>query len=85
MVLGADAISAVAGVTSHSGAEADVARMMAERTRGDVVCVVDNTKWGTTADHVVLPASRLSRVITDGLPNQEQRRLKQAGVQIDIV
>ena len=55
MVLGADALSVDGGITSHGGAEADVARMMIERTRGDLICVVDSTKWEARADHVVFP------------------------------
>lgn len=85
MVLGADAISVEAGITSHAGAEADVARMMIERTRGDLICVVDSTKWGARADHVVLAASRLSTVITDGIPAEEKARLTRLGVRVEVV
>ena len=74
MVLGADAISVDGGITSHGGAEADVARMMIERTRGEVICVVDSTKWAARADHVVIPIARLSMVVTDGIPDDELAR-----------
>ncbi len=85
IVLGADAISVDGGVTSHSGAEADVARMMIERTRGELICVVDSTKWGGRADHVVVPVANLSMVITDGLPADEETRLKLLGVRVELV
>lgn len=85
MVLSADAISVDAGITSHSGAEADVARMMVERTRGDLICVVDSTKWEARADHVVTPLDRLSMVITDGIPAREKARLERLGVRLELV
>lgn len=85
MVLGADAISLESGITSHGGAEADVARMMIERTRGDLICVVDSTKWGAFADHVVIPVHRLSMVITDGIPAEVQLGLTQIGVKVELV
>lgn len=85
MVLGADAISVDGGITSHGGAEADVARMMIERTRGDLICVVDSTKWEARADHVVIPIGRLSMVITDGIPASEMTRLTHLGVRVELV
>ncbi|HVB71887.1 MAG TPA: DeoR/GlpR family DNA-binding transcription regulator [Acidimicrobiales bacterium] len=85
MVLGADAISAEGGITSHGGAEADVARMMIERTRGDLICVVDSTKWAALADHVVVPITRISMVITDGMPADEKARLTRLGVKVELV
>jgi DeoR/GlpR family transcriptional regulator of sugar metabolism len=85
LVVGADAISSSAGITSHSGAEADVVRIMAERTRGDVFCVVDSTKWEAKADHVILAARRLSTVITDRVPDRERRSLERLGVRVEVL
>jgi DeoR/GlpR family transcriptional regulator of sugar metabolism len=85
LVIGADALSAASGVTSHSSAEADVARLMAERTRGSVVCVADSTKWLAAADHVILPAAALSMIVTDAVPDSERLRLEDLGVQISVV
>jgi DeoR family transcriptional regulator, aga operon transcriptional repressor len=84
-VIGADGISALTGPTSHSAAEADVARMMVERTRGDLICVVDGTKWAAKADHVVVGAHRISRIITDAVPDRELQRLTDMNVTVDVV
>lgn len=84
IILGADAISVEGGVTSYSGAEADVARMMIERTRGEVICVVDSTKWNKRADHLVIPVPNLSMIVTDGLPPEEEARLRVLGVRVEI-
>ncbi len=59
--------------------------MMIERTRGDLICVVDSTKWEALADHVVVPINRISMVITDGIPADEKARLTSLGVKVEIV
>lgn len=84
-VLGADAISGSGGITSHSPDEADVARMMVEHTRGDVICIVDGTKWNANADHVVVASERLSTVVTDYIPGRERRHLEHLGVKVEVV
>lgn len=84
-ILGADAISVESGISSHSAEEADVARMMIERTRGQVICLVDSTKWRETASHVIMPFENLSRVITDDLPAAAVGQAEQSGVVVDRV
>lgn len=83
-ILGADAISADSGLASHSAEEADVARMMVERTHEQVICLVDSTKWSATASHVIMPFEKLSRIITDDLPAATAERAHRCGVAVDL-
>jgi DeoR family fructose operon transcriptional repressor len=63
--IGVEGISLRSGLTTPTEAEAEVARLMIERTRGDVIVVADATKIGVVADVVIAPLDRVTRLVVD--------------------
>ncbi len=63
--IGVEGISLRSGLTTPTEAEAEVARLMIEQTRGEVTVVADATKIGTIADVVIAPLERVDRLVVD--------------------
>jgi DeoR/GlpR family transcriptional regulator of sugar metabolism len=81
--LGVGGIDAVAGLTTPVAAEAEIARLMLERTRGRVIVVADASKLGLVDDFEVAPLDRADLVVTDPALSAEQRSaLAGTGVEI---
>ncbi|CAN5600522.1 DeoR/GlpR family DNA-binding transcription regulator [soil metagenome] len=81
--LGVEGISLRYGLTTPSAAEAEIARLMIERTAGDVIVVADHSKLGTVADFVIGDLDQISRLVIDAIGEEYQRGLIAA--QVDVV
>jgi DeoR family fructose operon transcriptional repressor len=81
--IGVEGISLRSGLTTPTEAEAEVARLMIERTRGEVTVVADSTKIGTIADVVIAPLERVDRVVVDAAADPELTEpIAAAGVEV---
>ncbi|MBC8447982.1 MAG: DeoR/GlpR transcriptional regulator [Chloroflexi bacterium] len=83
--IGVDGISAKYGLTTPILHEAEVARLIIERTRGLVIVVADHSKLGVVADFVTAPLEKVDILVTDGGFDDEYRSgLEEPGVKITI-
>ena len=83
--IGVEGISLRAGATTPSATEAEIARLMIERTRGDVVLVADSSKMGTVADFVVSGLDQVAALVTDGAIDPEfADGLVETGVRVTV-
>jgi DeoR family fructose operon transcriptional repressor len=64
--IGVDGISPKHGCTVPSNAEAEVVRLMVERTQGPINIVTDHSKWGVVSNFEITPINLIHRLITDG-------------------
>ncbi len=82
-VLGVGGVSADAGLTTPVAAEAEIARLMLEQTRGPVVVVADASKLGAVADFAVGGLERVDVLVSDAGPSEPERAaLARAGVEV---
>jgi DeoR family fructose operon transcriptional repressor len=63
--LGVDGITVRHGFTVPSNAEAEVMRLMLERTHGEKYVISDHTKWGTVSNFEVAQIDEVNALITD--------------------
>ena len=85
-VLGVGGVSADVGLTTPVAAEAEIARLMIEQTRGRVVVVADASKLGAVSDFAVAGLDRVDVLITDADPPVEEREaLERVGAQLVLV
>ncbi|MCJ7534760.1 MAG: DeoR/GlpR family DNA-binding transcription regulator [Anaerolineales bacterium] len=63
--IGVDGITVRHGYTVPSNDEAEVIRLMLERTNGPVYIVADHTKWGTVSNFEVAQINEIPLLITD--------------------
>jgi DeoR family transcriptional regulator, fructose operon transcriptional repressor len=83
--IGAEGVSLRSGVTTPSEVEAEVGRLMIDRTRGEVIVVADHSKMGTVADLVISALGRVDRLVTDaGIDDEYRAGLAEAGVDVMI-
>jgi len=81
--LGVEGISLRSGLTTPSAAEAEIARLMIEQTRGEVSVVADASKVGTVADFAIAPLDRVDRLIVDpGIGDEYREGLAEQGVEV---
>ncbi|MFZ2098838.1 MAG: DeoR/GlpR family DNA-binding transcription regulator [Anaerolineales bacterium] len=64
-ILGVDGISLMHGCTVPSNAEAEVIKLMIERTKGEVFIVADHTKWGVVSNFQIATIDEIDKLITD--------------------
>ena len=64
-ILGVDGISLIHGCTVPSNAEAEVMKLMIERTKGDIFIVADHTKWGVVSNFQIATIDQVDKLITD--------------------
>lgn len=64
-ILGVDGISLIHGCTVPSNAEAEVVRLMIERTKGEILIVADHTKWGVVSNYQIATIDEVDKLITD--------------------
>ncbi len=84
-IIGVDGISVKYGLTTPIHQEAEVARMMIERTRGPVIVVADHRKLGVTSNFITAPIEKVDILVTDDKFNEEYREeLESAGIRIVI-
>jgi DeoR/GlpR family transcriptional regulator of sugar metabolism len=83
--IGVDGISARYGLTTPILQEAEIARLMIERTHGPVIVVADHSKVGVVADFVTVPADKVDILVTDDGFDEEYRvELEELGMEIII-
>jgi DeoR/GlpR family transcriptional regulator of sugar metabolism len=63
--IGTDGMSLKYGCTVPSNAEAEVVRLMLERTHGPVTVVADYSKWGAVSNYEIARIDQIHRLITD--------------------
>lgn len=84
--IGVDGITLRHGFTVPSDVEAEVVRLMLERTHGPVNVVSDHSKWGVVSNFEVAGIEDVDRIITDeGLEHLARGSLTARGVDLMIV
>jgi DeoR family fructose operon transcriptional repressor len=63
--IGVDGISLKYGCTVPTNGEAEILRLMIQRTRGPVTVVADHSKWGVVSNFEVATIDQIHRLITD--------------------
>jgi DeoR family fructose operon transcriptional repressor len=64
-ILGVDGISLIHGCTVPTNAEAEVVKLMIERTKGEIFIVGDHTKWGVVSNFQIATIDEIDKLITD--------------------
>jgi DeoR family fructose operon transcriptional repressor len=64
-ILGVDGISLIHGYTVPANAEAEVVKLMIERTKGEIFVVADHTKWGVVSNFQIATIDDIDKLITD--------------------
>jgi DeoR family fructose operon transcriptional repressor len=81
--IGVEGISPRAGLTTPVASEAEIAALMIEQTRGEVVVVADSSKLGVVADFAIAPLERVNRLVTDdGIGGSQLAEL--SGVEVTV-
>jgi DeoR family fructose operon transcriptional repressor len=81
--IGVEGISLRSGLTTPTAAEAEIARVMIEQTRGTVSVVADHSKIGTVADFAIATLDQVDRLIVDPAIDEDYReQLREAGVEV---
>jgi DeoR/GlpR family transcriptional regulator of sugar metabolism len=82
-IVGVDGISLKYGCTVPSSAEADLVRLMMERTRGPIIVVADSSKWGVVSNYQIATIDQIHKLITeDGLNEQAYDELADHSVEV---
>jgi DeoR/GlpR family transcriptional regulator of sugar metabolism len=82
--IGVEGVSLRSGLTTPSPQEAEIARLMMERTTGQVTVVADHSKLGTVADFVIAPLEDIDRIVVDGGIEDEYRE-QLAATDVEVV
>lgn len=83
--IGADGITAEAGLTTHHEIEAHTDRALMERAR-HVVAVADGSKLGKVAFARICPITAVHELVTDAEADPEElRAIAEAGVRVTVV
>ena len=83
--IGVEGVSLSSGLTTPVAAEAEVAALMIEQTRGRVVVVADHSKIGTVADFVIAPLERVDTLVVDArISNEYRQQLVDAGIEVIV-
>jgi DeoR family fructose operon transcriptional repressor len=64
-IVGVDGISLKHGCTVPTNAEAEVVRLMIERTKGQVIVVADHSKWGVVSNFQIAAIGEINQLVTD--------------------
>ena len=84
-IIGVDGVSPKYGLTTPNLLEAEVARTMIERTRGERIVVADSSKFGKVAEVVTAPLEKIDTLIVDDSFNESLRAdFEELGIQIII-
>jgi DeoR/GlpR family transcriptional regulator of sugar metabolism len=84
-VIGIDGVSVSHGLTISIAQEAEVSRLMIERTRGQVIIVADHRKLAVVSNFLSTPIDAVDILVTDAGAQQEYlEEIEQAGVKILI-
>lgn len=71
--IGVDGLSLPYGFTTPNSDEAEIARLMIERTRGAVVVVADHSKWNVVSNFEIAPLEQARALVTDSAFDAEAR------------
>ncbi len=83
--IGADGISLKYGFTVPSNPEAELVRLMIERTHGLVIVVADSSKWGVISNFEVARIDEVHLLVTDAqFSKQARAEMKARNVQVLI-
>jgi DeoR/GlpR family transcriptional regulator of sugar metabolism len=83
--IGVDGISPKYGCTVPSSAEAEVIRLMIQRTHGPIIALADSSKWGVVSNFEVATVDQIHRLVTDsGLDPRARAELAARSVEIII-
>lgn len=81
--IGVDGVSLKHGCTTPNSLEAEIARLMIERTQGEVIVIADHSKWGVVSNLEIAPLSQVSCFMTDdGLGQEARAALAANGVRV---
>jgi DeoR/GlpR family transcriptional regulator of sugar metabolism len=84
-ILGVDGISIKYGCTTPISAEAEITRLMIERSFGPIIIVADHSKWGVVSHYDLATIDQIDKLITDPqLPNDSHIALCELGVNLII-
>lgn len=84
-IIGVDGVSFKYGLTTPNHQEAEIGRLMIERTRGPVIVVADHTKVGVVSNFLTARIDEVDILVTDeGFEEEYRDDLEKAGVQIII-
>ena len=83
--IGVDGISLKYDCTTPVNAEAEIARVMIERTRGRGIVVADHSKWGVVSNFLLASLEQVDDlVVDDGLGPEQQSELRARGVNLTL-
>jgi DeoR/GlpR family transcriptional regulator of sugar metabolism len=83
--IGVDGITLKHGFTVPTNAEAEVVRLMLERTHGPITVVTDCSKWGAVSNYEVARIEQVHRLVTDdGLSDIAREALAARSVEVLI-
>jgi len=81
--IGVDGINLKYGCTVPSIAEAELVRLMIERTHGRIIIATDHSKWGTISNYEVAQIDQINMLVTDsGLDAAAQASLRSRNIEI---
>lgn len=64
-IIGVDGISPKHGCTVPTNAEAEVVKLMIERTKGEIILVADHSKWGVVSNFQIACMDEIDILVTD--------------------
>ena len=83
--IGVDGIGLRHGCTTPTAPEADIARIMIERTHGPVIVLADHSKWGVVSNYQVAPIDQVQAVVTDDRFAESAREaLETHGIEVHL-
>lgn len=83
--IGVDGLSLKHGCTVPMLAEAEVVRVMVERTHGPIAVVADNSKWGVVSNFEIAKIDQIDQLVTDtGLDDWAHTALSSRSVDIIV-
>jgi DeoR family transcriptional regulator, fructose operon transcriptional repressor len=81
--VGVDGISLKYNITTPSSAEAEIAAVMIERTRGLAVVVADSSKWGVVSNFEMAKIEQIQALVTDeNLSDDARSQLEGRSVEV---
>ena len=84
-IIGVDGLSSKFGLTTPIQQEAEVTRLMIQRTQGPVVVVADHSKMGVVSNFVTAPIKTIDMLITDaGIKPDFRKMLEDIGIEVVI-
>ena len=83
--IGVDGISPKYGCTVPTQVEAEIIRLMIQRTRGPITVLADHSKWGVVSNFEVASLDQIHRLVTDsGLDPRARAELAARSIEVII-